>query len=119
MNNLLKMALSIIPKSAFTLESFSSKTTNTLGYSVNVFSTAEAQSGIVQVIQNSTYQSLGLDFSQNYIEVWAETAINGLDKQEVADRIIYNGGTYNVIKSNDWSVYNGWSSVVAVEDKSL
>lgn len=118
MNNLLRQALSIIPKSTFTLSRYSSETINSIGYAVNVFLSALPQSGIIQAVQNSEYQKLGLDFTQNYIEVWAETQINGIDKQAVADQIGYNGETFNVIKSNDWSTYNGWSSCIAVQDKS-
>jgi len=118
MNNLLNSALSIIPKSAFTIEKFSSNSVNALGYEVNVYSSAVAGVGIVEAVQNSAYQKLGLDFAKNYIEVWANSELSGIDKQESADRIIYNGGTYTVINSNDWNIYNGWSSALAVKNKA-
>lgn len=119
MNNLLNAALSIIPRVEFQLKKYESKSENDIGNVVATFSDSVTIYGCVQAVENSAYQSLGLEFGKNYIEVWAETEMLGLDKQDFGDRIIYNGSTYNVVKSTDWMNYNSWTSVVAVEDKNL
>jgi hypothetical protein len=119
MNNLLNLAMSIIPRVEFQVEKYAAKATNELGNVVATFSDAVTVQGCVQAVENSAYQDLGLEFGKNYIEAWAEIAMLGLDKQDTADRITYNGATYNVVKSTDWLNYNGWTSVIAVEDKNL
>ena len=118
MNNLLASALSIIPRVPFQVQKFDTEAINDLGYKVPVFSAQIDALGIVEAVDNATYQQLGLEFGKNYIQVWGELEMLGLDKQEIADRIIFNGKTFNVVKSTDWLFYNGWSSVIAVEDKN-
>lgn len=117
MNNLLSDALSVIPRSVFQVKKFSSKTVNERGIVVPVYADPVSVSGIVEAVKNTAYQALGLEFGKNYIMAWAEYSMAGIDTQEVADRIIYNGKTYTVINTTDWLLYNGWTSVIAVEDK--
>jgi len=117
MNNVLSMALSIIPRVPFMLKRFSSRTRSDIGLIVPTYSDPVEVWGIVQAVDNSAYQQLGLEFGKNYISVWAEIAMQGIDKQEVADQIIYDSKTFNIITSTDWINYNGWSSVIAVEAK--
>ena len=117
LGNLLNMALSIIPRSTFSLERYTGSAINSIGLVGSTFSAPVEVSGIVQAVENSAYKALGLEFGKNYIQVWGETEMIGLDKQKVADHIVYNGRSFNVEKSTDWITYNGWSSVVAVEDK--
>lgn len=118
MNNLLSKALSVIPQSIFTVENFLSRTANDYGIYVNTYDEPVTATGIIQAVENSAYQTLGLEFGKYYVQVWSLTTLRGIDKQEVADRIIYNSQTFNVIKSVDWMTYNGWNSVIAVEEKA-
>jgi len=118
MGNLLNLAMSVIPRVQFGVEKYVSNSTNSIGIKAPIYATPVSFWGCVQAVENSAYQKLNLEFGKNYIQVWGETDILGLDKQEVADRIVYNGRTFNVEKSTDWMDYNGWSSVIAVEDKT-
>jgi hypothetical protein len=117
MNNLLADALSIIPRSTFQLKKFVSQSTNERGIVVPTYAAPVSVSGIVEAVKNTAYQALGLEFGKNYIRAWGEVSMAGIDTQEVADRIIYNGKTYTIINTTDWLLYNGWTSVIAVEDK--
>lgn len=117
MNNLLNSALSIIPRVPFQVQKFQSETINAIRVKVAAYSAPVDVFGIVEAVDNAAYQQLGLEFGKNYIQVWGEIGMLGLDKQEIADRILFNGKTFNVVKSTDWLFYNGWSSVIAVENK--
>jgi hypothetical protein len=117
MNNLLKMALSIIPRVQFQVKRFASQVPNDIGLTVPTYAAPVTVWGCVQAVDNSAYQQLGLEFGKNYIAVWAEIAMLGIDKQEVSDQIIYDSKTFNVVTSTDWMNYNGWSSIIAVESK--
>jgi hypothetical protein len=117
-DNLLNLANSIIPRSTFDFRKYTGSATNSIGIRGPTYASDVAVSGIVQAVDNAAYQALKLEFGKNYIQVWGEVEMLGLDKQEGADQIIYNNRTYNVEKSTDWMVYNSWTSVIAVEDKS-
>ncbi len=117
MNNLLSQAFSVIPKVSFQVKRFKSKIVNGFGIVVPVYYTPVTVRGIIQAVENSAYQALGLDLAKNYITAWANYEMQGLDTHEVADQIIYNGRKFNVIKRTDWTAYNGWNQVLAVEDK--
>lgn len=117
MNNLLADALSVIPRSEFQIKKFVSQIPNERGILVPVYAAPVSVSGIVEAVKNTAYLALGLEFGKNYIRAWGEVSMSGIDTQEVADRIIYNGRTYTVISATDWVLFNGWTSVVAVEDK--
>jgi hypothetical protein len=111
------MAMRIIPRVQFQVKKFVSQEISDIGFVVSTYDEPVTVWGCVQAVDNSAYQQLGLEFGKNYISVWAEIAMLGIDKKEVADQIIYDSKTFNVVKSTDWINYNGWSSVIAVESK--
>jgi len=117
MNNLLQMAMNIIPRVQFQHKAFVSQEPNDIGFVIPTYGDPVTVWGCVQAVENSAYTQLGLEFGKNYISVWGQIAMLGIDKQEVADQIIYDSKTFNVVKSTDWMNYNGWTSVIAVEVK--
>ena len=117
MNNVFEMAMAAIPRVEFSVQKFVSRAPNDFGVLINVYTAPVSYWGCVQPVKNTKYEALGLQFGKNYITVWGEVEMNGIDRQAVADRILYNGKTFNVVSSSDWMAYNGWSSVIAVEEK--
>jgi len=119
LGNLLNLAHSIIPTSTFQVQKYSgTNTVSEIGFKIPIFNApVDVEKGIVEAVENAAYRNLGLEFGKNYIQAWSSVGMLGLDRQEVADQIIYNGMVYNVEKSTDWVTYNEWGSVIAVEDK--
>lgn len=121
-NNLLKQALQLIPGESYDYLQYLSEEINTMGISVPVYAeavTITPDNGIVQSVENSLYQQLGLDLEKNYKIFYGAIDFKSNEKQEHPDRFIYKGAIYETVRNTNWFEYDGWSGVLAVEIKGL
>lgn len=119
-NNLLKLALKVIPGESYQYLKYTGEQVNALGIKVPSFADAQVITpdiGIVQSPENSVYQQLGLSLDKNYKIFYGAVNIEGNETQPQPDRFIYQGRTYEAIRNTNWFDYDGWCGVLAVEIK--
>lgn len=119
-NNLLKLALKVIPGESYEYLKYEGEQVNALGIKVPTYADAQtitSDSGIVQSPENSVYQQLGLSLDKNYKIFYGAVDIQGNEEQPQPDRFIYKDKTYETIRNSNWFDYDGWSGVLAVEIK--
>jgi hypothetical protein len=85
------------------------------GYMVSIYANLVFITAQVQGIDAAAKQYLGLDIQKEYIRVYSETPINELARDSEADRLIWGGGTYEVLSNNGWSKPQGFNGVMAVQ----
>lgn len=129
--NLLRRALTVIPKSSFEYRRVVSVSTNSIGNSIATFSewtsvlgavqpgltfsfNARGISSMVDILQT---KKIGIDISKDMITVF----VKGIDLvnvhfKEQPDQIRYDGRTFNIISISNWFPYDDWKSLVCVED---
>lgn len=116
--NLLNQALTIIPKQNFTFCKYKSNTINDIGIKVDVYETGVNYSGSVQAVDSKMYQQYGFDFSKKYIQIYSSLNIkNVTQNQETPDKIVWNNKDYLVVNCSDWYVQDGWTNIIAVEQR--
>lgn len=115
--NLLEIALGVIPGEKFIYRQFVGTVENDIGLNVPQFSAPIEVTGSVQSVELDIYPELGLDFQKNYRLVYASINMKGVEEQEVPDRLEFYGQTWSVVKTVPWINYNGWNGVLVVEDK--
>lgn len=117
-NNLLNQALSIIPKQSFTYYKYKSNTINEIGIKVDVYEEGIVFEGSVQAVDSKMYQQLGLDWSKKYIQIFSSLNIKNVEKeQETPDKIVWNNKNYLVVNCSDWYIQDGWTNIIAVEQR--
>lgn len=115
--NLLEIALSVIPGETFVYRQFTGTTENEIGLNVPQFADPVEVTGSIQGVELDIYPELGLDFQKNYRLVYASINMKGVEEQEIPDRLEFYGLTWSVVKTVPWIKYNGWNGVLVVEDK--
>ena len=115
--NLLELALGILPPVEFQHRYFIGEARNEIGVEIHSYSEWKTCVGMVQPVQRSRYQDLGLDFAKNYINVWGSIELHTIGLQDQPDQILWGGHLWNITAVNDWPYYNGWVNVTAAQDK--
>lgn len=129
--NLLKRALTVVPRSAFEYRQVISVSTNSIGNSIATFSewtrvfgavqpgltfsfNARGISSMVDILQT---KKIGIDISKDMITVFAKNIdLINVHFKEQPDQIRYDGRTFNIISISNWYPYDDWKSLVCVED---
>lgn len=116
--NLLNKALSIIPKQKFTFCKYQGQTVNEIGIKQDVYDTGIECEGSVQAVEQAMYEKLGLQWSKKYIQIYSSLDIRNTDADQVSpDKVIWNGKEYIVTKVTNWYLQDGWTNIIAVENK--
>lgn len=115
--NLLEIALGVIPGENFIYRRFLGTVENEIGLNVPQFAEPIEVTGSIQGVELDVYSQLGLDFQKNYRLVYASIDMKGIEEQEIPDRLEFYGLTWSVVKIVPWVKYNGWNGVLVVEDK--
>ncbi len=116
-DNLLEIALGVIPGQTFKHMAFTGSVENEIGLNEPQFAEPVEVTGSIQGVELDIYPQLGLDFQKNYRLVYASVNMKGLEEQEVPDRLEFYGAVWSVVKTVPWLKYNGWNGVLVVEDK--
>lgn len=117
-NNLLKIAHRLIPSETIKFEKWIANTVVN-GEVVPSYDTPRTIRADVHPLKSEMYEKLGLDFQKEYRLVHADLAMKGVDDQKIPDRMIYDNSYWNVQKSNNWTMYDGWSWAVFVRVKNM
>ena len=117
LGNLLELALTVLPAVNFEHRYFLGETVNEIGVKVPSYSEWTACRGMVQPVQRSRYEELGLDFAKDYINVWGSIPLHSVGLQNQPDQLRWNGFLFTITAVNEWNQYNGWVNVTAAQDK--
>lgn len=116
--NLLNQVLGVIPPTTIQWSPYKSKTVNSVGIEEVVYDTPiTIDNAIVQPLSNKMRIELQLTSEREYIRVFASADVVLFEKARFADRIIWNGNTYTVIKNTRWFTYDGWNEVICVKEE--
>lgn len=126
---LLKRALKVVPNSDFEYRVLESVTTNDIGNSIPVYSEWYAAKGSVQPGLTFSFNArgisepsevmkkLGLDQAKNIMTVYAYGLnLRNVHDQDTPDQIRYKGRIFNIWSISNWYEYDGWKSLICVED---
>lgn len=94
-------------------------TINDIGNEVPAEPTPVTYTGSIQPVSNKMYEQLGLDLNKNYKVVYCPQLLQSIAEVEVPGRIVYGGGTYDIIENKNWWETNGYTRCVICENKSL
>ena len=114
-SNLLNSALTVITSQGFGYIKFTGRATNAIGIDVPVYDPAVQVKGSIQAVPRSLFQHMGLDWKRNYIMIYCDPVILGVDRDSAGDRIEFDGKTYQVLSENDWQPMDSWQGLLCVE----
>lgn len=98
------------------LYKFTGRTTNNYGMDVNAYADPVVLDPVFVIpLNRKVYQMLGLDFQKNYIQIYAETDLQDLQRDVSSDYVMLNGKRYDLQSERDWFQFDGWTSCLAVE----
>lgn len=129
-NNILSAALRVIPKVRIEYRKFISRSVSdfgvvTMNYSDWTTTYGMVEPGRVRAFTSSNlaeknYSDFGLDWSEHGISVWISNVnLSNTADNDGSDQVRFNGKIFNVDEVEDWDVYNSWSRVYCVEDKTV
>lgn len=115
-SNLLRQALSMIGSQAVTYYADAGRATTATGRDVTYFQEGVAVTeGSVQAVPRNRYESLGLDFSRNYVTWFVPQNVIGLGRNVSGDNIEFNGRRYDIETMTNWYAQDGWVECLCVE----
>ena len=85
LGNLLEQALSVLPAVNYYYRHYEGETRNELGVKIPSYGPWQVCRGMVQPVQRSKYEDLGLDFAKNYINVWGTLNLKTVGLQNQPD----------------------------------
>lgn len=115
--NLLNIALGVQPKQTVQWFAYASGTSTQTpdGMEVSGFAAAVNVVGSFQPVPRESYQTLGLDFDREYVQFFASTNIQPLQRDIAGDEFVFAGERFHVMSDTDWFAVNGWKSNMAVK----
>lgn len=129
LGNLLKKAARLIPTVSFKYRIFKSKTVNSIGNNVPVYTEWTSARGSVQPGFGTYFNAksisseamiakqLGIDQTKNHLTIYAmDVDLTTMENKAMPDQVMYADRIYNVIKVSDWLGYDGWKCIFCTED---
>ena len=94
-------------------------TTNEIGNEILIPAEPVQYTGSIQPVSNKMYEQFGLDLQKNYKVVYCPQLLHSIAEKEVTGKIVYNGGTYDIIENKNWWETNGYTRCVICEIKKF
>ena len=125
---LLTKALNVVPKTRFKYRIVTAFVTNEIGNTIPSYSAWNDAEGAIQPGLTFSFNArgvsnpieiakkIGLDISKNMITVFAKLDLSNIAKKETPDQIMYDGRIFNIMSISDWYEFDGWKSLICVED---
>ncbi len=113
--NLLNIAAGVIAQQNVMYRQWLSRTRTNAGQMVDVYADAVPIRGSWQPANLTLIKNLGLDMQKQYRQLWTNVAIQPVDTNRGADKIIAEGYEWVPSSSgNDWSSVDGWRALIFV-----
>jgi hypothetical protein len=115
-SNLLRSALSVIARQTVILYRWSGRSTTADGMDVSTFSAPETiAEGSVQAVPRNRYDSMGLDYSRNYVTWFTSAAVTGVERDRSPDQFVYGSRRYEVQLVTPWNLQDGWNEILGID----
>lgn len=114
-SDLLASALGMIATQEFQWHRFTGLTNNPAGLQVPVYAAPVPVDGSVQAASKVLVQQLGLQWSKNYLMVYAEVEFTDPERNKAGDLIDYAGRRYQAETLVPWFAQDGWTAALFVE----
>ncbi|MBO6031864.1 MAG: head-tail adaptor protein [Prevotella sp.] len=119
-NNILDIALSLIPPTAVQIRKNTGSTFNKYGQAVATYGDWIEVYGIVQPGSEQNEHVEGIDLSKKRVTIWLRgVALDGTHIQWAPDQIRYVGRIFNVVGVKDWYPYDNYRECECVEAINL
>ena len=114
-NNVLNMALGLIGRKQVVWRQFNARTQNALGNWVVTYKPDVVLSGSWQSDPTDRVKALGYDSSKSYRRFFVSAPVDGVNRGTSPDLLIADGRKYEVVSTDDWTVQDGWVSLICVD----
>lgn len=114
-NNILALAMTVIPKQQAQLYRWQGKVINSRGLEEDVFDTPVALVGSIQPVDRTRLAFFGLNEAQSYISIYTTEPLRALTDTTNPDQVEYEGRRYGIMSCADWQAPAGYTGVLAVE----
>lgn len=118
-NNLLKTALTVIPKQTVTWRKHTGKTLNDIGRYVDTFADGVDVTGSFQSMDTKTAQENGFMTAGTYAKFLTDADIKPVKRGSTPDKVEYGGVTYDVLDVVNWTEQDGWKRVFLIESLAI
>jgi len=115
MNNTYAKLRKIIKRQNIEYQTATNRTINDVGQYETTYTTPISMKAIVQPVNQTLMQTLGLDFQKVYITVHLPLEPKAIHAGESGDIITYNSNNYKIIHIEDWYATAGYTLVRAVQ----
>ena len=121
MINVLHHAMRLVgvvhPNMTMTCRRYKSHTVNEMGVVQPVYEEFEAVGQFQPNAASASPNQLNIEVAKLGRNVWIKAELHTVETQPVADQIIKDGKTYNVMTVTDWNPGNGWGCYVVTEEQ--
>lgn len=114
-SNLLAIALTVITPSEIALSRATGRVQNAVGEWVTTYAPQVPIEGSWQPVDQTKYESLGLDLTKKYFTFYASEVINSINRGESPDLCERNGRKYSTVGDVPWNDVDGWQSALFVD----
>lgn len=114
-SNLLALALGVLGQQVVEWRRYIGKVTSPAGVQVPTWAAPVTIAGSLQPVDANTLQQLGLDWTRNYVALFASAEFLEIERDQSSDRVTYAGRTYQVVGKTAWFHQDGWEKVICVE----
>lgn len=114
-SNILNMALGLIGRKQVVWRQFNARTQNALGNWVVTYKPDVVLSGSWQSDPTDRVKALGYDSSKSYRRFFVSAPVDGVNRGTSPDLLIADGRKYEVVSTDDWTVQDGWVSLICVD----
>lgn len=114
-SNLLSKALRVIRAQPVSYYLNTGRTRNSNGIYDADYAAPKAILGSVQAVPLNNYKALDLDFARNYVTLYTNTPLIGVQRDVSGDLFAFAGKVYQCVSTTDWLAMDGWNSVMAVQ----
>jgi hypothetical protein len=114
-SNLLSIALTVITPQQIALSRATARVENAIGEWVTTYAAQAPVEGSWQPVDQTKYESLGLDLTKKYFMFYTTERINSINRGESPDLCERNGRKYSTVSDVPWNDVDGWQSAMFVD----
>jgi hypothetical protein len=114
-SNLLSIALTVIAPQQIALSRATGRVQNAIGEWVTTYAAQVPVEGSWQPVDQTKYESLGLDLTKKYFMFYTTEQINSINRGESPDLCERNGRKYSTVSDVPWNDVDGWQSAMFVD----
>ena len=114
-SNLLAIALTVIAPQQIVLYRATGRAENAIGEWVTTYSPGYPVEGSWQPVDQSKYESMGLDLTKKYFMFYASERINSINRGESPDLAERDTRKYSTVGDVPWNDVDGWQSAMFVD----